>query len=180
MTIPPEYTLFLRSLAQREITFGFGGLALCAESELAASAQVGYSVSASGDSLPSSGEGAWQKTWMVIGRDMTAGDPLFLDTAEPSLSVMIATHGEGTWVPQSVASSLAAFSKLLAAFAAIADGRSNPDDLENRPPTSAEVDRYLRIVLAEEKASGAYLFWDMLLEDYSRFMGEAPAEFQDL
>jgi len=180
VTIPPGYLSFLRPLTRREVPFGSGGISLLQESDLGNSGQVGYSVSPDGLPLADAREGGWRESWVVVGHDLAVGDPLILDTGSPSLPILTSAHGEGSWEPQLVSSNLASFGRLLAAFEQIAEGRSNPADLAKHPPTGLEIDRYLRAALAEEKASGAYLFWDMLLEDYSRFMGEAPEEMAGL
>lgn len=72
------------------------------------SAQVGYATDVQGRDL-TSGEGAWQPDWLVIGTDHFLGDPYFVDLSQPDMPVFTAVHGAGKWDPQPVADSLRAF-----------------------------------------------------------------------
>src|SRR5215467_366979 len=103
MKIPPNYPQWLESLGFSEVCFGYTGLKLFSLDELEGS-QIGYSISAEGNSFCDGLPGAWKSEWIAIGRDTLCGDPIILNTARPELPVMTAIHGEGSWDPSPIAS----------------------------------------------------------------------------
>jgi len=165
MPAPSSYLEMLAQLPSRDITFDFGGVHLAAPDELQ-NAQIGYAISAGGESFCGDKDGDWRQSWFVIGNETTCGDPLFIDTAKPGLPVFTAEHGQGTWSPNLIAISASAFAKSLSAFAEVAAQTI-------RPISDAERATFLKqIVLANDSNADVLTFWDMLLEDDSIFMGE--------
>ena len=97
----------------KEVFFGSNGFSIADEASIK-DLQIGYSVHSDGSDLSGSGEGDWQKSWVVIGIDTEVGDPFFVDTSEPSLPVYTAMHGMGEWSAELVSTSLSSFLELLA------------------------------------------------------------------
>src|SRR5688572_860252 len=62
-------------------------------------AQVGYSRAPDGSDLTGPDDGAWRRSWVVVGHEDQRGDPLFVDTASGEWPVYTAMHGEGMWEP---------------------------------------------------------------------------------
>lgn len=75
--------------------------------------QLGYGVDVTGLILAGTGEGDWRAEWLVFGYDY--GDPVFVDTREEDrgFPVYTAEHGTGSWEPEEIAVSLAAFTQIL-------------------------------------------------------------------
>lgn len=122
MKIPPEYPQWLESLGFTEVSFGSGGLQLFPLDELN-EGQTGYSKSPEGKSLCDGAPGSWKPEWTVIGNDTSVGDPIILDTASPGLRVMTAMHGEGSWEPYTIATSLRVFAFALRIIKKSSEGR---------------------------------------------------------
>ena len=155
-----KYEKILETLHQR-ISFGYGGIHIYRPAELSAE-QIGYSVSPDGESLTGETSGDWLKSWVVIGREESFGDPIFIDTTEEAFPVYTAMHGEGAWKPERIAVSLEAFGRTLSALAVIAEGRENPVALETNPLTSSEKEDTFAFI--RNTNPGVKLdFWDALL-----------------
>ncbi len=135
--VPQAYKEWRLSLGFDEISFGVGGLHLEGLDELA-EAQIGYSISAEGESFCTGQPGDWQDSWLVIGHDTAAGDPVILDTSAKTLHVLTAMHGAGTWDPTCIAASLDAFGAALKEVRRLSKGRENPVNLEKHPLSPTE------------------------------------------
>jgi hypothetical protein len=161
MTIPFEYTAWFESLGFDEIAFGYAGLKLLSPAELE-DGQIGYSFSATGESLCGGKQGSWKAEWIAIGYDTSLGDPIILDTS--NAQIMTAMHGEGSWEPYAIAKSLHAFAIALKEIKRASTGREYPAALENNPLSDEERDRILDMI---RKASGDGInleFWRLILE----------------
>jgi hypothetical protein len=147
-----------------ELSFGYTTIHIYRPWELP-SAQVGFSVSPTAESLVGDDDGDWRRNWLVIGYDESVGDPLFIDTSEEGYPVYTAMRGEGSWDPQCIAISLTAFAHALSAVAAVAKGREHPVALEQNPLTQSEKD----IVLANIRQHNPNMdvrFWEILLHQF--------------
>ncbi|MGD0155640.1 MAG: hypothetical protein ABSB50_06065 [Terracidiphilus sp.] len=161
INIPNRYIKLISNLPEMEVSFGAGGIRLFTCEELE-KGQVGYSVDLNGTSLCGEAKGDWKSSWLVIGSDTGVGDPIFVDTADPKLTVLSAIHGEGAWDPKPIAISIEAFGKILFEFRRIAEDRSNPVESESNPITAAERNTFLSRVgeINERKIESE--FWNEL------------------
>ena len=108
--------------------FGVGGVTLFPPSAVGAE-QRGYC----GDD--------WMSSWLVIGKEDTCGDPIFVETTKVGLPVFTAKLGMGQWRPLRVADSLAQFLDALWFMAPYQLGREHPAGLAANPLTPDEVGR---------------------------------------
>jgi len=163
MITPPRYNDLRTSAKFDEISFGSGGIRLFRLPEIERE-QVGYSISQDGASLCKEGDGAWQPSWIVIGRETACGDPLILETSDPALPVLFAIHGEGTWEPEVIAVSFDAFLASLEEFARISAGRGNPAARDANPMGERERDAFLTRISGLNDQKIQIDFWEALLE----------------
>jgi hypothetical protein len=126
-------------------------------------AQVGYSVTESGESLTGDKEGDWLPSWFVIGGEDLCGDPLFVDLANPDLPVVTAPHGEGDWHPVTIASSFNGFVAALEEVRVLSEGRENPMKLKNNPILSFQREQTL-MAIAEANPNNSLEFWEKWLD----------------
>ncbi len=162
MSVPERYLALRTSLPISEVNFGVGGILLFEIPEIDAK-QVGYSVSPDGKSLSGSGQGAWRPNWLVIGCETACGDPLIIDTSDPSLPVLTDVHGQGEWNPIKIAVTLEAFVELLKEFARISVGRANPMEQDQHPLTEEERAAFMSRISALNGTRLEMDFWDALL-----------------
>lgn len=158
MTSPPEYARWRSALSYDEVSYGIGGIRLVPLAELN-EFQLGYSRLPSGRSLRG-GDGGWQKEWIAIGHETAMGDPVILDVA--TMRVMTAPHGEGTWDPQPIATSLEGFGAALQIFRDVAAGRGSPVQLEAHPLSDEERVAALARIARANPGMDAF-FWELLL-----------------
>lgn len=163
MRVPDSYLKARQALGIDEIKFGAGGIRLFTADEIE-KGQVGYRVTPDGKSLCSEVEGAWQPSWIAIGYETACGDPLFIETAEPSLPVLTAIHGEGTWEPMPIALSFDAFAECVREFARIAQHRNNPVELDALPLPEAVRSAFLRRVDELNQGEFESDFWAVMTE----------------
>jgi hypothetical protein len=164
MSIPDEYASWFRSLGFDEINFGYAGLKLTSPDEID-NAQIGYSRSPEGMSLCGAEDsGAWKASWTVIGTEVLAGDPIFLDDSGPSLRVMTAMHGEEFWEPRIIASSLPSFAVALKTVRQLSAGRENPVELEQNPLSSDEREEAMQTIATANSEEIDLEFWSSILE----------------
>ena len=163
MNLPPRYNQVRAALKLGEVSYGSGGIKLLGADEIERR-QIGYSVAPDGKSLCSRAHGAWRSNWIVIGHETACGDPIFVDTDEPTLPVFTALHGESAWEPQPVAISIAVFARAFEELARTAKGRSNPLERENNPLSDSERDAFLRRVAELNDGQFEPDFWAALLE----------------
>lgn len=161
--IPQEYSRWLKSIPQREIGFGYGGLNLFSLEEIDGE-QVGYSRSSEGESFCDGALGSWQTQWIVIGVDTLSGDPIILDTSNPKLPALTASHGEDAWEPHVISSSLVAFATAAETIRRLSAGRENPVELEQNPLTAGERDQALESIQAANGDDFDIKFWAQMLE----------------
>jgi len=163
MNIPPAYPHWLETLGFDEVSFGYSGLKLFAVEELD-KCQTGYSSSPEGKSLCDGSPGSWRPEWIAIGHDTLIGDPIILDTAGSQLHVMTAAHGEGSWDPYPIASSLQAFAAALHVIHECSAGRENPAALEEKPISAQERSQALEKIQAANVGEINLEFWQLILE----------------
>jgi hypothetical protein len=161
--VPESYSTVLEAMPVNEVSYGVGGIKLFSAAELE-QGQLGYGVAPDGKSLCSGEDGAWQPTWIAIGYETACGDPLFIETDEPTLPVLTAIHGEGYWEPMPVAISFDAFVRQINDFARIAKGRSNPVELDDNPLPDTERDSFLERVDEMNERQFDSSFWAVLLD----------------
>ncbi|HEU4387367.1 MAG TPA: hypothetical protein VFV34_06190 [Blastocatellia bacterium] len=140
------------------VSLGYMRVTLFPESELM-EAQVGYSVSDSGEPFTGEVEGDWKTSWLVIGYEDLCGGPIFVDLAKPEFPVFTAEHGEGDWSPEMIASSFQGFAQSLEAVKRLSEGREDPVKLELNPVSPAERDRVL-CTIAELNKTSTLKFWE--------------------
>lgn len=125
--------------------------------------QIGYSFDSNGNSLITGGDGDWQEEWLVIATDQL-GDPIIVDVSSPELTVLSAAHGEGSWEPFVIASSLGCFKAIICVLHKIAKNRTNPDELEKYPITDKEREDALAKI--EQKNPDVEIwFWESFFEN---------------
>lgn len=140
-------------LPQPDLSFGVGGIAFFSPASLSEE-QLGYEAP------------DWRGSWVVVARETTCGDPIFVDQSQTQLPVYTAMHGMGSWKPWPVADSWRQFLAALEFIRPHTAGREHPAGLEQHPLTSAErqsLQDGLRAILGSPVPN----FWDLLL---------APAE----
>jgi len=88
--------------------------------------QKGFALLEDGSPRTENKDGAWRKSWIIIGRSTLLGDPYFLDVAkldaEGDCPVYTAMSGKERWEPTLAASSFAQFLRILATAMEIAQG----------------------------------------------------------
>lgn len=132
---PLERERYLERLERapvREVALGGRGVRLFGADELD-DAQLGYSVSPSGQRLWGERRGEWRQSWLVIGEDDEHGDPIFVDLADPALAVHTAIAGEGVWEPLCIASQCERFFALLALWHELGAGRATAEEWADDP-----------------------------------------------
>jgi hypothetical protein len=122
-------------------------------------AQVGYSVSDSGEPFSGEEEGDWKQSRLVIGYEDLCGDPIFVDLNIPEFPVFTAAHGEGDWSPEMIASSFQGFIQALQEVNRLSEGRDNPVKLERNPISAFERERVLSRI-AELSENASLEFWE--------------------
>jgi hypothetical protein len=161
MTVPREYAAWFESLGFPEVSFGYSCLKLLSPEKLE-EGQTGYSKSPEGDSLCDGAPGSWKPEWTVIGYDTLVGNPVILNTS--SLQVMTAMHGEETWEPYPIATSLPAFAAALYAVKQVSAGRESPVALEQNPIPPEERARVLQLIRNASDGEIDVEFWELILE----------------
>jgi hypothetical protein len=150
---PCQVSELLGALDRTNIEIGYGGVNLFNGGEIAAR-QVGYSISSDGKNISGLEDGDWKPNWLAIGYETALGDPLFIDVKLLSLPVMTAMHGEGTWVPEIIATNLEGFFSILRRLAEIAqDG--------HWPVTAKEQEEFLSEVRRSKGDTAMDVFWRM-------------------
>jgi len=145
-----------------EVSFGYTTIRIFPISELAAE-QVGYSITAIGQSLTGEKDGEWLKSWLVIGFEDLGGDPIFIDTSQEDFPVYTAIHGESRWDAKRIADSLNGLMYALSAIADVAKGREYPVALENNPLKQSEREAALAVIRQHNPTTNLD-FWKDLLE----------------
>jgi hypothetical protein len=153
-----HYIQIRNRLPIAQVSLGYTTVAIFSESELA-EAQIGYSVTDSGETIPGEKKGDWKNSWLVIGSEDLCGDPIFVDLNVPEFPVFTAAHGEDQWTPVMIATSFVGFVKALEEIERISDGRQNPVQLQRNPLLDAERERILRRI-AEFNPTASLEFWE--------------------
>src|SRR5215831_739456 len=139
---PDWYSTWRASLDFDGVDYGVGGVELF-QPEDVPSAQLGYAVATDGKSLVGTGPGDWRSDWIVIGRETTCGDPIFVSQTKPH-QVFTAMQGEGSWEPRVVAPDLEMFRDCLEIFRRFAHARGSPVELERNPPSEQEQTQFVK------------------------------------
>ena len=126
-------------------------------------AQIGYSRAPDGADLTGPDDGAWDRSWVVVGYEDQCGDPVFIDTALWDWPVYTAMHGEGTWDPSQIAVSFESFLSALARVRKASAGRETPVALENNPLSDSERSDLLASIAAANPGC-ELAFWESWLE----------------
>ncbi|RYG67356.1 hypothetical protein EON80_13740 [bacterium] len=152
-----SYTSLRDAIDWHSVSFGYRTVELFKTAELT-QAQQGYSVGPGGVSLVGDEEGDWQESWLVIGDEDLAGDPIFVDLAEEELPVYTARHGEGAWEPLLIAESFIKFFAGLALMREISEGRQNPMELAEKPLSERDVEAMIGLI-ATQNSKADMEFW---------------------
>lgn len=159
----------IKFLNLKEVYFGSNGFSITDEAEIK-DLQLGYSIQPDGSDLTGSGEGDWQKGWIVIGSDTEVGDPFFVDTSEPSNPVYTAMHGMGKWSPELVCNSLTSFIEVLSYLNSISEqdfARIDPDDNTITDPEElSTIEKKLCDI------SGEKYYWQNFIEQHQEWIEE--------
>ena len=115
---------------KQEVTFGYTGIELFPYRKLE-EAQIGYSIHPNGEDLCGISEGDWKREWIVIGQEISCGDPIFVDSSVPNVPVYTAIHGTGTWEPTLISKSYLGFIEILKELRTVATGREFPTALKS-------------------------------------------------
>ena len=153
-----QYHEIRRTVPFTSVDFGYQTLTLFSAGELE-DEQIGYRISPSGEDLTGSRAGDWRSEWLVIGRDGLLGDPIFVDLTDEALPVFTAVHGEGSWSPELIATSLGGFIEALKEIESVSHGRSNPVELERNPLPAAEKEEVLQRI-AEASGNASQEYWE--------------------
>lgn len=100
---------------------------------------------------------------IVIGHDSALGDPIGLDTRNPSLPAWTDMHGQGEWNPVQIADSLQGLIDAIAIMTRLSAGRENPVALESNPLPSQQRDAALTAIRKGNPQSDMD-FWATMLE----------------
>jgi hypothetical protein len=146
-----------------EVSYGYEKVYIHRSAALE-SAQVGYSVRATGESLTGDRDGDWHRNWVVIGYEELCGDPIFIDTSREGFPVYTAMHGTGRWDAQPIAVSLEAFDLALKAIARIAIGREHPGVLAQNPLPASEKDATISAIRRANPGIDLE-FWEVILTE---------------
>ena len=152
-----HYIEIRNRLSIEQVSLGDRTVTIFSAAELR-EAQIGYSVSDTGETLTGDTEGEWKKSWLVIGSEDLGGDPVFADLNVPELPVFTAAHGEAAWNPVMIASSFEGFVKALEEIERISNGRQNPVQLQRDPLLDVERERVL-LRIAEFNPNASLEFW---------------------
>jgi len=106
----------------------------------------------------------WNANWVVIGNQALTGDPVIMDTGNPKFPIMTDMHGEGSWNPRLIATSLDVFGFALKAIQKLSVGRENPVALEQNPLPKEARDQVLEAIQRENSLEIDMEFWSLLLE----------------
>jgi hypothetical protein len=126
LRIPSRYRTFLLEAdpLKVETVTPVERVRLVPSSELAHE-QIGFAHDGDG-ARPTTKDGGWRKTWVLIGQSSLLGDPYFLDVAkldaEGDCAVFTAMSGAGKWEPVLCGSTFAQFLRILAAGMEVAQG----------------------------------------------------------
>ena len=159
----------LPTLEKKCISIGYSDIDLVDDEEIE-EIQIGYSVHSDGRSLVGKKDGDWMKDWIVIGRETLSADPIFIDTGNHDFPVYTATHGQGSWEPDSVSSTYAGFLKILRKLEQLAIGRDSPVALEEKPMTQEEYDGFIAFASDAGELEDTY-FWASLISDEEAGIG---------
>jgi hypothetical protein len=151
------------------ISFGYTGIQLFSPNELD-EVQLGYAVQPNGKSLAGTKHDDWKNSWLVIGKTTDCGDPIFVDLLSDDLMVFTASHGQGAWEAELIASSYSGFFKVIKEFSKLAMGRSNPRELERNPMTQVEYDAFISFASEAASVLDTY-FWELLVSDEEEGIG---------
>jgi len=157
----PNYDAEVNRLPE-EVSFGITTIRISRAEELGP-LQVGYATDSQGRPLTGEADGDWRPNWVVIGQDDTCGDPLFIDAAQDGFPVYTAMHGQGSWKPTRIASTIQGLGYALKALSEAARGREDPLALESNPLRNGE----RMAVLAQIRQYNPDVdleFWSALLE----------------
>jgi hypothetical protein len=163
MNVQKEYSRWFESLPLHELSFGYAGLRLFSLAELD-EGQLGYSRSPERESLCSGEPGSWKNEWIVIGNDTLLGDTLILDTSSPNLRVLTDMHGQGSWNPRIIATSLESFAFSINTIHQLSAGREDPAKLEQNPLSEEDRQQALNAIRAKNGDEIDPDFWSLFLE----------------
>ena len=137
MKLDPEFMKMFLAAKPRKVQVGYSGLALLSARTLA-KGQLGYSRHPDGRDLTGTGSGDWKPSWVVVGNELSGGEPVFIDLTQPEFPAYTAMHGQGEWDPMPVAQSLKGLVLGLKEVALASRGRESPVALQAHPLSKAE------------------------------------------
>jgi len=161
MTAKEQITKILGSISS--VNIGFSGIFIFKSSELE-QAQVGYAIDSNGKSLCGKRPSQWKESWIVIGKDETEGDPVFVDTSNKHLPVFMAEHGTGIWEPFMIADSLEGFEVIIKTLKELSMSRETPLGLERNPVTEEEANQF-RAMLDEHHPKSEDWYWKLMISN---------------
>ena len=144
-------------LEAKNVEIGYGGILLYSL-DASPREQIGYSIRKNGESLIGFDDGDWLEGWYVIGRDLSLGDPIFIDLNDPEIPVYTSSHGMGSWTPAFIAPSYPSFLLALGLLECISIGRSTPAKLHANPISKEESEKYLNEIATITGEAENY-FW---------------------
>jgi len=152
----PTLTSILSKAENKETYFGPQGFIIfTTESELE-TAQHGYGAHPGTDD--------WKKSWLVIARDTELGDPYFVDISDEELPVYTASHCEGSWQSELVATSLERFLQCLTLL--LENGHQKNTQLVPDEATIEDKDTLTQLKNSLVNTSGCENFWLLFFECY--------------
>jgi hypothetical protein len=160
MTIPDKIKTFLSDIT--DLSIGYNEINFIQPENLDEN-QVGYSKDPDGNSLTTGNDGDWQVEWLVIATDQV-GDPIIIDVSSPTLSVLSASNGEGSWEPFVIANGLDNFKNIISILKILSINREYPVDLDKHPISEYERQNALAQI-EEQNPETEIWFWESFLEN---------------
>lgn len=161
MTAKEQITKILGGISS--VNIGFSGIFIFKAADLE-QAQLGYAIDANGKSLCGKRPSQWKEPWIVIGKDETEGDPVFVDTSKVHLPVFMAEHGTGIWEPFMIADSLEGFALIIKTLKDLSMGRETPLSLERNPVTEEEANQFTAM-LDEHHPKSEDWYWKLMISN---------------
>lgn len=152
-----------------DISFGSQGFRIFLPEEIL-EGQLGYSMHPDGTDLTDANDGDWKKEWIVIGRDVSIGEPYFVDSCCANLPVFTAMHGRGSWEPDQISNSLYNFLNCLKHLRSVSPQwsvRVSPDET-----TMTNNDEIAELELKLTELNGEGCFWAGFVNEHKSWIQE--------
>lgn len=154
---PAPYLSRLDSVPVRRVEVGHQTVELIGPDRIE-EAQEGFAVDADGNDLTGSEPDRWKPSWLVVAIEESAGDPVFVDTADDALPVYTVGHDMDWSEPERIADSFEGFADALAWVHEAAGGGKSVVELEEDPLPDEDLDRLVGRIQERNPGAGDF-FW---------------------